>query len=214
MTKDAHKLQFSDCILSMDASHCFSPSYRGMSSRTELGVMTLLFVVLRIYPGVWVEHHAPLLYALLGVAVALLIFFPLWIRRGRQTGCIAWGLMPMAPMCLVWLFMLYLGFNEGWETTLELLSELLGGLPTIFSFIASLPLYLYGGFYAGRKNELHRAAIAGDRARAERMLAYFPTAPLKRSEKGYLASQYAEYGGHRELAAWLREQEQRLQQQP
>ncbi len=194
------EFRFSDCIPTMDACHWFSPSYRGMSPRTELWMVALLYVVLCIWPGVWLGEYYPLTRDVIGIAVHVLIFFPLYIRRGRQMGCIVHGITPIVAYLGPQLMALWCYYAHGWNVV----DELLAGIPYVLYFITLLPLLFYGGTFSGRKNELHRAAIAGDKARAERLLAYFPSGLLKKSEKGRTPREYAQEAGHDDLAAWFK----------
>ncbi len=198
------EFHFRDCILTMDACHWFSPGYRGMSSRSELWLVALLYAVLCLWPGVWLGEYYPLTRDVIGMAVHVLIFFPLYIRRGRQMGSIAYGLTPIVAYLWPLLAALESYFTYGWNAV----DEVLSGFPYVLYFITLLPLFFYGGSFSGRKNELHRAALAGDRARAERLLAYFPSGLTKKSEKGYTPSDYAQKAGHDELAAWFRAREE------
>ncbi len=175
-----------------------------MSPRSELWLMLQLFVVLNVFPGMWLRGESPWAWAVVQVLAELLFLFPLYIRRARQMGSIVTGVTAMVGASCPWLLSLLSYLCCGWNAA----EELLWPLPQLVFLLALLPLLLWGGTFAGRKNAWHRAAIAGDRARAERLLAYFPSGLLKKSEKGYLAHEYAQKAGHDELAAWLRAQEE------
>ncbi len=196
-------LHYTDYVLSDDRAHWFSLRYSGISSRSELWLMLQLLLVLNLFPGMLLAESHPLAYELIHALIMLLFFFPLFIRRARQMGSIVHGITAIIAYAAPQLLRFYSYGAYGWNAV----DELLNGLPQLVQGLTLIPLLLWGGTYSGRKNELHRAAISGDRERAERMMAAFPNSPCRRSEKGYLASEYAERRGYDGLAAMLREKE-------
>ncbi len=185
----------------MDACHWCSLSYRGMSSRIELWMMSLAFVAYHMLLGWWVYAVSPMAAGVLDILVEVLLFYPLIIRRARQTGLTAYGVIMVAAHALPLALSCYHSFPYGYE-----LEEEVPVLYCLF-YLMLIPLYFYGGTFSGSKNELHRAAIAGDRGRVERLLAYFPSGLMKKSQKGRTPREYAQEAGHPELAVWLAEQE-------
>ncbi len=212
--------RFTDCILTMDA-HWLSPSYRGMSMRSELWLSSLLLLLiwvamtlclarLGLHDMCWEETGASstpvaqLVCELLFLLVEVLFFCPLLIRRARQMEAVWYGAFALVWWLLPNVFSWGVYLRHGY-----LGQELLCGMGFWLNLPVLLPLFLIGGTFSGRKNGLHRAAIAGDRARVAQFLAFYPSMLLRKSEKGRTAREYAQRAGHRDLAAWLAEQEAR-----
>ncbi len=211
-------IRFSDCILTMDARLWFSPSYRGMSSRSELwltamalsfvcGLMPLVLVNLGAYEVVWEEWGEvsnPLQLAFEGffLLLEMLVFLPLLIRRARQMGAVWYGAFALALWVLPEAYSWRSYFLHGYFG-----KDLLCGVDACLNLLVLLPLFFFGGTFSGRKNGLHRAAMAGDEARIVQYLSLYPSMLLRKSEKGFTPHEYARLMGHAELAAWLGEKE-------
>ncbi len=210
--------RFADCILTMD-EHWLSPSYRGMSMRSELllssllllliwGAMTLCLAGVGLHDMCWEETGASstpaaqLVCELLFLLVEVLFFFPLLIRRARQMEAVWYGAFALVWWLLPDVFSWGVFFRHGY-----LGQEELCGMGFWLNLPVLLPLFLIGGPFSGRKNGLHRAALQGDRERVAQFLDLYPSMLLRKSEKGCTAREYAERAGHRDLAAWLAEQE-------
>ncbi len=194
---------YADCILSMDACHWGSPSYRGMSSRTELWMTSLALLLLQLVPGLYVLEYSPVMKELLDALLGFLLFFPLLIRRARQMGCTAYGVVVVAVLCMP----LVLNAYALWSFGDFRIVEFFDGLFFLLDFLVLFPLYVLPGTFSGDKNALHRAAIAGDAERAARLLAWWPSGLSRRSQKGLTPREYAREAGHEELAAWFAQQE-------
>ncbi len=208
-----------------DELNLFSLSYKGLSGRKEMFCMlgwyfflkaVLKYGALKLFAGWMLDISAScasrfiplalLFYAFVIGLFCILFVMPLFVRRARQMGAAWYGVLVIVLHCLpvlgaVWLAKV--GSFEGDPRALAVVWS------AVLAVIASLPLYVYGGTFSGKKTELMRAAIAGDRERAERLLAYFPSGLMKKSEKGYTPCDYALKAGHKALADWFRELEEK-----
>ncbi len=188
--------------LTHDALHLFSPRYRGLSPRLEMWLCLIIFQA--FYTTVGVLGALNVYTAVVVIGLFTVFFsFPLHIRRARQMGAVWYGVLVIVLSRVV--------------LPLTFLLLVVGDARTLFAQLAPLmsvlvllplPLYLWGGALAGRKNELMRAAIDGDAERARRLLEECPQLLLQKSDKGLTARDYAERLGHHALASWLLEQEQ------
>ncbi len=193
-----------------DKQNLFSLSYRGLSGRKEmfcmLGWYFLLKTVLKF--GIFMLLMASLLdlsayWALLLIPIALffiLFVVPLFVRRARQMGAAWYGVLVVVLHCLpalgaVWL--VRFGTYEG-DPCVRVISY-----SALAAVIASLPLYVYGGTFSGKKSELMRAAIAGDMERVRCLAEGAYGAVAARSERGLTARDYALRMGHTEIADYL-----------
>ncbi len=187
--------------LTDDPLRICSLSYRGLASRREMWVMFALLIGVQLVSSALPNGYGEPLVALFYILFA----FPLLVRRARQMGAAWYGIVVIvSPIILIPLANVFiLSFDC---SKAELIYFMLGIMACILLLLA--PLHVWGGALAGRKNELMRAAIAGDMARARLLVEEHPQQLLQKSEKGYTAREYAERRRHHELANWLREQEE------
>ncbi len=186
--------------LTADPLRLCSPSYRGLATRTEMWVMLVILCGVQFLANAVPDGYGEPVTGLFHLIFAL----PLIVRRARQMGATWYGIFVIVSPLIVLPLTNWLIISFATKADIVLYAQ--GILCYIILMFA--PLYVYGGALAGRKNELMRAAIAGDFARARELLAEHPQMLLQKSEKGHTARQYAERQGHHELAAWLREQEE------
>ncbi len=195
-----------DTVLTKDEENLFSLSYRGFSGRLEMFCMAgwYLFLKAALKFGLSGLVAAGLLSTQSGFVLRfgfLTLFFllfamPLFVRRARQMGATWYGLLAIVlhgvPVAgAVW------GARYADVVACCVLVTLL----------ASLPLYLYGGTFSGKKNALMRAAMAGDMMRVRALAEDEPDAVAERSERGFTARDYALRMGHVEIAEYLRKAE-------
>ncbi len=200
--------------LTKDEAHLFSMSYHGLAPVREMwmmfGVLMGVQVLTKLFP----------LANVLKIVFYVIFLLPLCVRRARQMGAAWYGVVAFVPTTLgtlllmamqLMLLLTFQGVMDG-ESMLAYLDFLGPFMPILVLLILVLmvPLHVYGGALAGRKSELMRAAIAGDEEMARLLVEDDPRALLQKSEKGFTAREYAQRQGHHALAAWLREQEERL----
>ncbi len=187
-----------DQVLTPDPHHWFSPSYAGISSRTEVWLTRGSLNVLELVIAGVFAHSLPLLCGAVFDLATVLFVFPLFIRRARQLGAVWYGVVALLVSNLPWHVLMVLEHTQGYEASFALQLVLV-----VINIVIFFPLYFLGGRYAGRKTALHRAALKGDREQVEKLLAQHPRDLSQLSENGYTARDYAQLAGHRELATEL-----------
>ncbi len=131
----------------------------------------------------------------------ILFTLPLFVRRIRQSGMPNYGMAAILLALGCWLLDSYGEFTGNRELTENFF---INYLPSLL-----LPFYFIGGDYAGRKTDMMRAAIAGDKERVREEIALHPRRVLRKGERGYTAREYAEMRGFRVIADILRRAEER-----
>ncbi len=192
-----YRFHYTDSLLKTDAEHWCSPSYGGMSSRSELWMTSIGFFLLQLPLTCWLLKNQPLILNSLFCLFFVICFLPLLVRRARQMGAVWYGFFMVALGGLMVVDSLLIGFGYG---ALLLIWVAVG--PFLFP-LALLPLYFIGGTYSGAKNALMRAAMEGDREWVEHYIRQYPSGLRQKSEKGFTASAYARLSGHHELADFL-----------
>ncbi len=173
-----------DAPLSEDEPKWLSPSYKGLSPRSEYIVMSALMAGLAFVPYV-------------GGIVGIVFWFPLLFRRCRQMGFTLFGLLVII-ICVS---------GRAMALVAMINSETIGILfGMIISIIPGLIVMFYGGTYAGAKTPLMKAAIIGDFEAVRRLCVAVNI--LQKNARGFTAFDYAKKAGHFYIAKYLEEQEQ------